>query len=141
MIGKNYAKRKIKKSLAEKIFVLLNTVFLSFLCLITIYPIFYIVVYSLNEGMDSLKGGLFLWPREFTWFNYEYVLGNGIVQRAYIITIARTLLGTILGLTVTGIAAYGYSFRNLPYRKFLMGVALVHVCYDEIFYGNSGKSS
>ncbi|WP_321027556.1 carbohydrate ABC transporter permease [Eisenbergiella sp.] len=130
MIGKNYAKRKIKKSLAEKIFVLLNTVFLSFLCLITIYPIFYIVVYSLNEGMDSLKGGLFLWPREFTWFNYEYVLGNGIVQRAYIITIARTLLGTILGLTVTGIAAYGYSFRNLPYRKFLTGVALVPMLFN-----------
>ena len=130
MIGKNYAKRKIKKSLAEKIFVLLNTVFLSCLCLSTIYPILYIVVYSLNEGMDSLKGGLFLWPREFTWFNYEYVLGNGIVQRAYIITIARTLLGTILGLTVTGIAAYGYSFRNLPYRKFLTGVALVPMLFN-----------
>ncbi len=130
MAGKNPVKRKMKKGLAEKTFILFNTIFLSFLCLITIYPIFYIVVYSLNEGMDSLKGGLFLWPREFTWFNYEYVLGNGIVQRAYIITIARTLLGTALGLVVTGITAYGYSFRNLPYRKFLMGVALVPMLFN-----------
>lgn len=130
MADKNLVKRKMKKSPAEKAFILFNTIFLILLCLITIYPIFYIVVYSLNEGMDSLKGGLYLWPREFTWFNYEYVLGNGIVQRAYIITIARTLLGTVLGLAVTGITAYGYSFRNLPYRKILMGVALVPMLFN-----------
>lgn len=130
MSAKRIGKRKMRKGPAEKAFIVANTTFLTLLCLLTIYPIFYIVVYSLNEGMDSLKGGLFLWPREFTWFNYEYVLGNGIVQRAYLTTIARTILGTALGLVVTGIAAYGYSFRNLPYRKFLMGVALVPMLFN-----------
>ena len=130
MSGKYVKKRKMKKGLPEKTFIAANTVFLILLCLLTVYPILYIVAYSLNEGMDSLKGGLLLWPRKFTWFNYEYVLGNGIVQRAYLITIGRTVLGTAISLVVTGITAYGYSFRNLPYRKFLMAVALIPMLFN-----------
>jgi len=130
MNKRDSANYRMKQSNGEKIFNLFNTMFLLALCALTIYPVFYIIVYSLNEGMDSLKGGLYLFPRKFTWFNYQYVLGNGIVQRAYLITIGRTILGTVLGLTVTGITAYGYSFRNLPYRKFLMAAALIPMLFN-----------
>lgn len=91
----------MKKKWGSKVFDIFNTIFLILLCLIMIYPLYYILIYSLNEGSDSLKGGLYLWPRVFTTFNYEYVLSNGVIRSAYWITIARTVLGTVMGLAVT----------------------------------------
>lgn len=130
-IKKNNIKRqKYKTHYPEKIFNVFNILFLFFLSIITIYPLFYIIVYSFNEGVDSLKGGLYLWPRIFTLFNYEYVLGNGAMQRAYVITIARTVLGTVLGLFVTSIVAYGFSFKELPYRKKLMLIVLIPMLFN-----------
>jgi ABC-type sugar transport system, permease component len=121
---------KMKESFGERVFGVFNIVFLLLLSLLMVYPLYYIIVYSLNEGLDSLKGGLYLWPRILTFFNYEYVLGNGAIQNAYIITIGRTILGTILGLIVTGITAYGFSFKELPYRKKLMFIILIPMLFN-----------
>jgi putative aldouronate transport system permease protein len=123
-------KGKMKVGLGERIFNKFNIVFLVLLSIVTLYPLYYIIIYSLNEGVDSLKGGLYLWPRVLTTFNYEYVLGNGVIQNSYLITIARTILGTILGLIVTGVTAYGFSFKELPYRKKLMFIVLIPMLFN-----------
>ena len=41
------------------------------LAFIMIYPLWYCVAGSLNEGMDYLRGGVFLWPRKWTLANYK----------------------------------------------------------------------
>lgn len=123
-------RRRLKTNIGERVFGVFNAVFLLFLSLITVYPLYYIIVYSLNEGLDSLKGGLYLWPRMITSFNYEYVLGNGAIQNAYLITIGRTVFGTLLGLIITGVTAYGFSFKELPYRKKLMFIILIPMLFN-----------
>lgn len=124
------SKNKIKIGLGEKVFRTINTIFLVLLSVTTLYPLYYIIIYSLNEGLDSMKGGIYLLPRIFTTFNYEYVLSNGVIQHAYIITVARTVVGTVLGLIVTGITAYGFSFKELPYRKKLMIAVLIPMLFN-----------
>ncbi len=126
---KRYVGNKIKKSRGERIFQVCNTIFMLFLCVIMFYPLYYIIIYSFNQGADSMKGGLWLFPRILTLFNYEYVLGNGVIQKAYVITIARTVIGTFLGMTVTGLTAYGMSFRNLPHRNVLLVVMLIPMLF------------
>jgi putative aldouronate transport system permease protein len=116
--------------MGEKIFQTFNTLLLTLLGISTLYPMIYILVVSLNEGQDSMKGGLFLWPRVFTLFNYQFVLGNGLIQNAYMITIGRTVLGTILGIALTAFVAYGLSFRNLPYKKFILFLMLIPMLFN-----------
>jgi putative aldouronate transport system permease protein len=53
-----------------------------------------------------------------------------VIQNSYLITIARTILGTILGLIVTGVTAYGFSFKELPYRKKLMFLVLIPMLFN-----------
>lgn len=55
MAKKSKADYKIKSSHGEKIFRVANIIFMCLLCVITIYPLFYILIYSLNEGTDSLR--------------------------------------------------------------------------------------
>lgn len=120
----------IRKSKGDIAFDIFNTIFLVLLSLIMIYPMYYIIVYSLNEGVDAMKGGIYFWPRVFTTFNYEYVFSNGVIKNAYVITILRTIVGTITGLLVTGITAYGMSLKTLPYRKGLLVVCLIPMLFN-----------
>jgi putative aldouronate transport system permease protein len=119
-----------RKSLPEKAFILFNTTFMVLLCAITIYPFIYVLAYSLNEGTDEVRGSIYLFPRKFTLFNYKYVLNNGTMQSAYVISVGRTVLGTILGLIVTGVTAYAVSFRNLPGRKGIMFFLLIPMLFS-----------
>ncbi|MDR0637182.1 MAG: carbohydrate ABC transporter permease [Treponema sp.] len=100
------------------------------LCAVTLYPFIYVLAYSLNEGTDAVQGGIYLFPRKFTLFNYQYVLSNGTMQSAYVISVGRTVLGTILGLIVTGVTAYAISFRNLPGRKGIMFYLLIPMLFS-----------
>jgi putative aldouronate transport system permease protein len=119
-----------RRSLSESVFVFLNTAFMVLLCAATLYPFIYLLAYSLNEGTDATRGGIYLFPRVFTLFNYKYVLNNGTMQSAYIITVGRTVLGTLLGLIVTGVTAYGVSFRSLPHRKIIMFYILIPMLFS-----------
>jgi putative aldouronate transport system permease protein len=120
---------KYRKPLSEMVFIGLNTTFMVLLCMVTLYPFIYILAYSLNEGTDAIKGGIYFFPRKFTFFNYQYVLNNATMRDAYIITISRTVLGTILCLIVTGVTAYGVSFRTLPGRKGIMFYILIPMLF------------
>lgn len=111
-------------------FIVCNSLFMVLLCAITLYPFIYVLAYSLNEGTDAVQGGIYLFPRKFTLFNYQYVLNNGTMQSAYMISVGRTVLGTILGLIVTSVTAYAVSFRNLPGRKGIMFYLLIPMLFS-----------
>ena len=120
----------MKLSRGEKIFQTANYLFLSIMGLFTLYPFVYIFALSLNEGIDSAKGGIYLWPRVFTWMNYKMVLSSPIIQSAYLVTIGRTVIGTFGGLLITALAAYGLSFRQLPGRKMLTFYMLIPILFN-----------
>lgn len=64
---------KKKKSAADKIFVVCNTIFMVFFVVITLYPVLNTLAISLNDGIDTIRGGVHLWPRKFTLKNYHTV--------------------------------------------------------------------
>jgi putative aldouronate transport system permease protein len=121
----------MKTKVPERVGQALIIGMLTLLCLSIIYPFLYMLAISLNTGADAAKGGVYLWPRSFTWINYEIVLGNSVIRHAYLITIARTVIGTVGGLAVTLLAAYGLSYKQLPFRK---GI-LMYVLFTMLFNG------
>ncbi|MBO7746893.1 carbohydrate ABC transporter permease [Paenibacillus sp. MWE-103] len=120
----------MKHSASDKAGQLVIAVLLSLLCFSVIYPFLYMLAISLNVGSDAAKGGVYLWPRQFTLDNFRIVLGNQIIRHAYWITIARTIAGTVVGLLVTLLAAFGLSYRSLPLRGTLLGYVLVTMLFS-----------
>ncbi|MFD2331641.1 carbohydrate ABC transporter permease [Cohnella sp. GCM10020058] len=120
----------MRVSRIEKVIQVVIVALLSLLCLSVLYPFFYMLAISLNEGADAAKGGVYLWPRSFTLINYEIVLGNEVIRNSYLITIGRTILGTIAGLLVTLLAAYGLSYRSLPLRNGLLSYVLITMLFN-----------
>ncbi|MDG0809263.1 carbohydrate ABC transporter permease [Cohnella rhizosphaerae] len=120
----------MKKNSAEKVAYGFIVALLALLCLSVVYPFLYMLAISLNDGADAARGGVYIWPRSFTTINYEIVLGNEVIRHSYLITIGRTVLGTVLGLFVTLLAAYGLSYRKLPLRSTILAYVLITMLFN-----------
>ena len=94
-------------------------VLLTILFVVTFYPFWNILVLSLNEASDSLKGGMMLWPRELTFDSYAAVFRNQDIFIAARLTITRTLIGVPLALLNTAALAYALSRKALPGRRWI----------------------
>ncbi len=115
----------MKRSRGEKIFGVVNIIIMLCICIITLYPYLNQIAISLNDGADSMRGGITIFPRKFTLENYRGVLFNDAFLQALLISVSRVILVTFLGLSVTFSAAYGLTRRGLPYRKTLTLILMI----------------
>lgn len=103
----------------------LNILFMIFFAFITLYPIYYVLIGSFNEGLDYTAGGVYFWPRKFTLDNYRVVLNDVRIWQGYLVTIGRTLLATTLHLLVTSMVAYAMSRRELRGKKIFYWINII----------------
>lgn len=120
----------MKKTLGEKIFDCLNVVFMSLLVISFIFPFWQLLALSFNDATDAINGGIYFWPRKFSLQNYIVTLQNPLIGNAYMITIARTVIGTALSVLATGMFSYGLSKKDLIFRKFYITVATVTMFFS-----------
>ncbi|MCM3699340.1 carbohydrate ABC transporter permease [Paenibacillus macerans] len=102
-----------RRTRGEAIFDLLNNFGMLLICFVTLYPVWYVLVNSLNEGMDGMRGGIYWWPRVFSFENYGAVFQSSGIMLAMGITVAKTLVGTLLHVLFTAMVAYAFSRKDL----------------------------
>ena len=102
------------------VFIVLGLVLIA-----TLFPFYNAVVLSFNDGRDALTGGIYFWPRAFTLANYEDVFQNATIGQAALVTVVRTVLGTVLTLLVTSLFSYAVSKKFLHFRRFYITLTLV----------------
>lgn len=59
-----------------------------------------------------------LWPREFTFDNYRFVIEKGIIVRPLLNSIYLSVTATMFSLVLTTILAYPLADKGLPGRRF-----------------------
>lgn len=109
-------KRK-KKSLADILFITINTIVLAIFCLVTLYPIINTLAVSLNDGLDALRGGIYLWPRKWTIENYITVFRKDSLMQGAIVTVARTVIATLVQLYTTALLSYVLTRKDFLFNK------------------------
>lgn len=134
---------KVKKSKED---IVINTI-VVLLCIVitilTVYPIYYCLIHSLNEGTDAAKGGIYLFPRKFTLENYQIVFQNKAIYKAFFMTIVRTFAGTLAAIMAMAVAAYALTKQELKGRRiytylgvitlyFSAGVVQQYLLYREL---------
>nr|WP_286131143.1 carbohydrate ABC transporter permease [Clostridium sp. 12(A)] len=113
---KKAATRK-KTSVGDKVFVFLNGVFMILFVIITLYPVWNTLVIAFNNGTDSLRGGLYLWPRMWTLKNFNTVLHKKNLLVGAYVTVGRTVIGTLTALGANAILAYIVSRKHFIFKK------------------------
>lgn len=107
----------MKKSFGEKVFDVFLIVFMVALCVIMIYPYLNQIAISLNDGTDTMLGGITIYPRKWTWSNYNAIFSNKSIVRATIVTVVTVVASTLLTLVVCVGAAYAVKKKDLPFRN------------------------
>lgn len=92
-------------------------ILLAFVGIVTLYPFYYTIICSFNDGLDLMKGGVYLCPRKFTLSNYELFIGDEGWRHAFFVSVARTIVGTVLCTGFTSMFSYALSRNNLMLKK------------------------
>ena len=121
---------KYKRSVGDWVFDVLLYIFLGLMAFMFIYPFWTVLAMSFNSATDTMRGGIILWPREFTLNNYRAVFKDNSIYQAYFITISRTVLGTVTHLLCTSAFAYGLSKKHLIGRKFYFNLCIVTMFFS-----------
>ncbi len=91
---------------------------LAVFALLTLYPFWYVIIGSFNEGQDYAFGSVWIIPRVFTLGNYVVVVKDQRLWYSLRNTVIITALVTLLSLTFTSLVAYAMSRRELRFKKF-----------------------
>ncbi len=94
-----------------------NGTFMLVLVVVTLYPFLNTLAVSFNDGLDTIRGGIYLWPRIFSLQNYKAVFFSGTVYDAFFVSVARTVLSTVLNLFLTTMLSYTLSRKEFVLRK------------------------
>ncbi|MDU2240782.1 MULTISPECIES: carbohydrate ABC transporter permease [Paenibacillus] len=103
----------------DKIFNICNFILMTVILIITLYPFLNVLAISFNDSTDTVRGGIYIWPREFTLENYKTIFNYSSLITGFKITIYRTVLGTVLGLISASMLAYTLSRPDFKSRKFV----------------------
>jgi putative aldouronate transport system permease protein len=88
-------------------------------CVLTLFPIYIIVISSVTAESALAVNGYRLWPEKFSTMAYSFLFGQGsIIITAYINTIISTIAGTILSVLMVGLYAYAISRDNFKFKTF-----------------------
>ena len=115
-------------SLGDRIFDICNHTFLVCLMIVTLYPFVNTLAVSFNNATDSLKGGIYLWPRDWTLENYKYVFNEATILGATVISVLRTVIGTVATVFFSAMVAYTISRQEYVLRKFV-SIAFILTMY------------
>lgn len=127
-MGQAKSSRKVYSTVPDKIFDIFNIVFMIGLMIFTLYPFLNMFALSFNEANDSIRGGIYIWPRLWTWANYEYIFNESSIFWATFISAARTIIGTITSVFATAMLAYTISRPEYLLRKFVT-IAFIFTMY------------
>ena len=98
-------------------FDVVNAILMGLFCLCCLYPIWYVLIGSFNQGADYSKGGVYFLPRLLTFENYKVVFVRRALWHSYLITALRTVLGTATALIFTAAVGYAMSRPNLKFKR------------------------
>lgn len=116
--------KKSRRTKEDWVFDIINYLLLILIALITLYPFYYILILSLNEGNDAVLGGIFLLPRMFTLENYKEFFSDSSWLNALWVTFLRTVGGTAIGVFFTCMVSYAFSRTDLLGQKIYIKVVV-----------------
>ena len=114
-----------KTSLGSRIFDTCNYVFLFILCVVMLYPLWYVLCCSFSDPAQLMRHtGMLLWPLDFSLAGYEKVLNYAPLWNAYGVTMFVVVVGTSMNMLASILFAYVLSCKDMMWHKLITGLAV-----------------
>lgn len=107
-------KNRFMTAKGDRLFYILSGIGLSLFLLAVLYPILFVLAASFSSGQAVSAGRVFLWPVDFSLEGYKIVFHNKDILIGFKNSIVYTVVGTLINLVMTMIAAYALSRDDVP---------------------------
>lgn len=118
--------KKIKQGIApamrrtkgEEVYNVFNILFFLVFAFICVYPFYYLIINSISSNNASAAGQVNWWPQGIHWENYKQVFAlSGLTTSAFI-SVARTVIGTVLTVIASAFLGFMFTQEKMWHRKF-----------------------
>ena len=117
-------------SIGPGVNALLNLVMIA-VSILTLVPIYIIVISSVTAESALTENGYSLWPAQFATNAYSFLFTQGsIVITAYMNTIISTVAGTLMSVVMVGLYAYAISRDNFKFKTFFTFFAFFTMLFN-----------
>jgi len=133
----------IKESFSRKCFNVFNVILMLAIVVLMVFPYLHVLAKALNDGADTARGGITIFPRVFTLENFKTVIEDSAFPRAFMVSVSRVILGTIISVMIQFMAAYAFMKKDLAGRGILKVILLIPMYFGGgliptyIFYANT----
>jgi len=123
---------KANNNLYGLVFDSLNYIILTLLLILTVYPFYYIFIYSISDAVLAQKGIVFL-PAGFSLKTYIGVFKLRGIPNAALVSLLRTLIGTVLTVGCSAFFAYLVTKKELFLRKVIYRFVIISMYFNAGF--------
>ena len=109
--------QKIKTDTNGIMFNIINYFVFGVFTLICVFPFYYLFINTISNNQISNRGGVTLIPKGIHFSNYVQVLKLSGLTDAALISVGRTVIGTILTVTAAALLGYLFTKREMWGRK------------------------
>ena len=111
-------------------FDVLNYLVFLILMLVCVYPFYYMFINTISSPSAIARGDVIFLPREVHLQNYANIIAMPAIYRATFISLARTILGTIL--TIFSCSFFGFLVlqQALPFRRFIYRFVVITMFFN-----------
>ena len=106
-----------KRSVNDIIFDILNYAFFILFTLICVFPFYYLFINTISDNGLVSKGLVNFYPRGLHIKNYIALKDVNGLGMSFIVTLARTVIGTIVSTVASGFVGYLVTKKEMWHRK------------------------
>lgn len=121
---------RIRRGFGSRLFDVINIVLLVLLALTCIYPFWDTLIVSFSSLKSYLSTSVHLWPSEWSVEGYQFMFSNATLWTSYLNSAFITVVGTLVNLIITVMAAYTLSKRELKGYRFLTFLAVFTMMFS-----------
>lgn len=114
----------------KKTFDIILIVFFSILALITLYPFYNVLILSVSNTEAVAKHIPYILPYAFDKTGFKTILGDPNFINSLLVSVFVTVVGVIINMTMSVVAAYVLSRRTLVGRKIMMSFIVFTMLFN-----------
>ena len=108
-----------KRTPSRIIFNIFNYGFFTLFTFLCLYPLWYVACYSISVPALADRYGVTFYPQGFSLFNFQKVLALDGLFHSMLISVLRTVIGTVVTVVCCMLLGYLFSKQQMPFRKTL----------------------
>lgn len=118
--AKHGSKVKLYRTVPDKILMTCVWILMIFILFAIAIPILFVIASSFSSPSAVSAGKVFLWPVDFSLVGYQVIFQSPNIMKAFLNSVAYTLVGTIVSVTLTMLAGYPLARTDLKIRGVVM---------------------